>query len=72
VILSSYVADFVGGRFSHLMHWWAIWSFYVLVGDFSLGELGVDDFSMGDFVLGNLSCSLALRLNILSIETNTS
>jgi len=51
------LGDFVGGRFGHLMYWWAIWSFYVLVGDFSLGELGVADFSLGDFALGDLSCS---------------
>jgi len=47
------VADFVGGQFGHLMYWWEVWSFYVLVGDFSLGEMGVDNFPLGD-----LSCSL--------------
>jgi len=44
------VGDFVGG---HLMYWRAIWSFYVLVGDFLLGELGVGNFSSGNFALGN-------------------
>jgi len=37
--------DLYSNQSSYLMvgYWWAIWSFYVLAGNFSLGELGVGD-----------------------------
>jgi len=27
------VGNFEGAGFSHLTYWWAIWSFYIMVGD---------------------------------------
>jgi len=44
-----------GGRFGHVMYWWVIWSFYVPVGHFSLGELGAGNVSLVNFELGNFS-----------------
>jgi len=62
------LGNFVGGRFGHIMSWCVIWSFYVLVGNFPLGELGVGDFLLGNFALGDLSCSLNFEV-LFSLQT---
>lgn len=46
---------YTGGQLGHLVFCWAIWSSYVLLGNFSLGKLGVGNFAMANFSYSPLS-----------------